>query len=482
MMTVSGHLANVELIDNGKSNRINDIYFILFSIVVFLYLLLGGGFTVQESFIIVFQLYLLLRFVNNFGYTICFFDYLVFYSALATLVLPLIGYRVYNIDNPMARKWVAYMPVPEDVYYNFLIPANLALFTGVNLLTRKFTPLKIKDLFNELAVKAQDKGKMGIVLTIIGFFATFLNNVGGPLSFVFYLMSMLKYVGPLYIFFSNLPFRRQALIISLIMFLIQSIWNGMFGEFVQYLLLALILITINVNLRFITKLLIFIVGFFLLSILQSIKGAYRSVTWMGKTVNGLSLQNSSPVEVFGTLFIDRLTNTDKLFDAKTSFELFVRMNQGYLIARAMDYVPRVEPFANGETIIRTIGAIIVPRFLWPDKMESGGSENLARFLGIKRKLNYSMNIGPYGEAYGNFGSDNGVLFLFVFSLFLSFLFKKFLTKCLKRPTLILWGPLLFYYMLSIETDILSTLNSFVKGAIFVAIVFWISNKFFKASL
>jgi hypothetical protein len=293
---------------------------------------------------------------------------------------------------------------------------------------------------------------------------------------------MLKYVGPLYIFFSNLPFRRQALIISLIMFLVQAIWNGMFGEFVQYLLLALILITVNVNLRFITKLLIFIVGFFLVSILQSIKGAYRSVTWQGKTVNGLSLQNSSPVEIFGTLFIDRLTNTDKLFDKKNSFELFVRMNQGYLIARAMDYVPRVEPFANGETIIRTIGAIIVPRFLWPDKMESGGAENLSRFLGIKRRLNYSMNIGPFGEAYGNFGSENGVLFIFVFSLFLSFLLKRFLTNCLKRPTLILWGPLLFYYMLSIETDILTTLNSFIKGAIFVAIVFWISNKFFKASL
>lgn len=481
-MTVSGNLANAELEENGKGNRVNDIYFILFSILVFLYLLLGWGFTVQESFIIVYQLYLLLRFVNNFGYTICFFDFLVFYSALDTLVLPLIGYRVYNIDNPIARKWGAYMRIPEEVYYNFLIPCNLALFAGANFFTKKFSSSKIRELFNNLAEKAQDKGKIGIVLTVIGFFATFLDNIGGSLSFVFHLLSMLKYVGPLYIYFSNLSFRKQALIISVALFLVQSIAKGMFGEFVMYLLLALMLLTIKFNLRFATKLVVFIVGLFLVTILQSIKGAYRSITWRGNTINGISLQNSSQVEIFGTLFVNRLSNTDKLFDEKTSFGLYVRLNQGYLISRAMDYVPRVEPFANGETILRTMGAIIVPRFLWPDKPESGGAENLARFLGIKGKLSYSMNIGPYGEAYGNFGPEYGIVFIFVYGLFLSFLFKKFLTNCYKRPALILWGPLLFYYTLSVETDILTTLNSFIKGSIFVALVFWVGKKFFKVTM
>jgi len=115
-------------------------------------------------------------------------------------------------------------------------------------------------------------------------------------------------------------------------------------------------------------------------------------------------------------------------------------------------------------------------------MESGGHENLARFLGIKRKLNYSMNIGPYGEAYGNLRPVYGILFIFVYGFFLSFLFKLFLDNCIRRPTLILWGPLLFYYTLTVETDILSTLNSFIKGFVFVIILFWISKKFFKTSL
>lgn len=481
-MLASTHLANGALEDKGKMNKVNDIYFILFSVAIFMYLLLGWGLTTQESFIIAYQLYLVLRFINNFGYTICFFDFLVFYSAMDTLVLPIIGYRVYNAENQLARSWGWYMRVPEDVYFAYLIPANLALFAGVSFLSRKFTASWIKDLFIKLIENAKDKGEIGIILTVIGFFATFLDNGGSSLSFVFHLFSMLKYVGPLYIYFSDLPFRNKALYISLGGFLVQSIVEGMFGEFIMYLIIALMVVSIKFNLRFATKLTVFLVGLFLIIVLQSIKGAYRSITWRGNTVNGVSLQNDSKFEVFGTLFLNRLSSSQKLFDEKASFALYMRMNQGYLISRAMDYVPKVEPFANGETIIRTIGAILVPRFLWPDKPEAGGRENLVRFLGIKQRINYSMNIGPYGEAYGNFGPENGVLFIFAFGLFLSFLFKKFMTNCYRRPTLILWGPLLFCYTLTVETDILSTVNSFIKGAVFVALLFWISKKFFKTAL
>jgi hypothetical protein len=158
------------------------------------------------------------------------------------------------------------------------------------------------------------------------------------------------------------------------------------------------------------------------------------------------------------------------------------MNQGYLISKAMNYVPRVEPYANGETIIRSFAAVLVPRFLWPDKPEAGGHENLARFLGIKKRLSYSMNIGPYGEAYGNFGPEYGVLFIFVYGLLLSILFKVLIDLSSTTPSLVLWLPLIFFSTLTVETDILSTINSFFKSAIFVLILYWGSKKFFKASL
>jgi hypothetical protein len=463
------------------SGRIKGMVLLVFSLLIFLYLQVTPTFSLQESFIISYQVYLLLRFINNFGYTIGYFDFLLFYSALDTLIMPLVGYKIYNIDNELARLWGWYMRVPEDAYYEFLIPANLALFFGLNFFTKTINSLEIKELVFRLPEAARDKGKVGIVLSLIGFLATFIENYAIG-SYVFHLLSMLKYVGPLYIYYSELPFRKKILLISLGAFAIQAILAGIFGEFFMYLILTFLVLSIKMRLSFIPKLLTFIIGIFLIGVLQSVKGTYRGITWRGISYHGLSTSNSSNIEIFTVLILDKLQNPGKLFEEKASFALYMRMNQGYLISRAMDYVPRVEPYAEGETIGRSVAAILVPRFLWPDKPEAGGYENLSRFLGIKKKLNYSMNIGPYGEAYGNFGPQYGVVFILCYGLFLSLLFKIFLDNCQKRPTLLLWAPLLFFYTLTVETDIMSTLNSFVKGAVFVGILFLIAKRLFRVSL
>jgi hypothetical protein len=399
-----------------------------------------------------------------------------------TLLMPMIGYRIFNIDNYMVRMWGWYMRVGEDRYYEFLIPANIALFVGLNLLLTKFKPQVYKELLTKLTETAKEKGKIGIVLTVIGFIGSFFSGLDSPLAFVFYLFAMLKYVGPFYIYYSDLPFKRKAFYASLIIFFVQAIAQGMFGEFVMYLILSLIVVSIRYKLRFITKLTLFSVGLFLILVLQSVKSTYRNITWGGKEEKGLSVSSDSKVNIFSELFYDRLLSPEEIFNQKAMFGVYARMNQGFLISRAMDYVPRVEPYAEGETIIRSIQAVIVPRVLWPDKPEAGGHENLARFVGIKQRLKYSMNIGPYGEAYGNFGPVYGVVFILLYGLLFSYLFKALLEKSQLRPTLLLWTPLLFFSALTVETDILSTLNSFVKGAVFVATLYWGAKKFFKVSL
>jgi hypothetical protein len=63
----------------------------------------------------------------------------------------------------------------------------------------------------------------------------------------------------------------------------------------------------------------------------------------------------------------------------------------------MDYVPRKEPFANGETIITSLGAAVLPRFVWQDKPEIGGRDMICRFLGDCHKLKYAYDIGQLGE-------------------------------------------------------------------------------------
>lgn len=462
--------------------RLKELQLILLALISFVLVYVPTQLNFKESFIIALQIYTFLRFINNIGHTVCFYDFLCFSSVLTTLALPIVGYRIFNVNNTYARVWLSYMRVPEDTYYDFVIPCNIVLIIGCNLLISKIKSVDYQEIFRRLEIYAADKGKAGIVLTAIGFVSSLFPTSGNSLSFVFYLFSMLKYVGPIYVYFSNLRFRMLIFSGSIALFFMQALALGMFGEFLMYTSLTFMLLAFRFRLRFVTKFLCSLFLLFLVMMIQMTKPVYRQITWAAKTVEGLSVKENSEFEIFSTLFINRVTTPSRLFVEEPLFKIYMRLNQGWLISRAMDYVPRVEPFADGETMIRTFGAIVIPRILWPDKPEAGGYENLSRFVGIKKKLRYSMNIGPYGEAYGNFGPIAGIGFVFLYALLLSYLLKLLLVKSLEIPSLLLWSPLLFYYTLTVETDIFGTINFVVKTGVFIVIVFWASRKFFKATL
>ena len=464
--------------------RVKESSLVIASLVAFALLEILSSLSIVESFILALQLYTFLRFINNIGSTICFFDFLMFYSVMDTLVLPIVGYRIFNYQNPLSNLWGAYMKVPEEEYFTYMIPANLAFFVGMNQLSKKRYFIDHRKFIDNIVKYSAGKGTIGIVLTLIGLFATlFLDAVPASFAHILFLFSMLKYVGPLYIYFSKFEFKTTALIIALVLFFAQSVFQGMFGDFFMYSILIMILVSLKFRVRFVTKVLSAVGALILVLVLQSIKGTFRQITWSNKSVQGVSLENSSHYEVFGDLMLNRVNDLNSIMDENVSFNLYRRFNQGQMISSTMNYVPRVEPYANGSTLLRSLGAIIVPRFLWPDKPEAGGRENLSRFMGVKRKLKYSMNIGPYGEAYGNFGPVIGIGFIFLYGVFLSFLLNIIIKRtATTSPSYFLWLPLLFYYTLTVETDIMTTINSFFKAYIFILILYWFTKKYIKTSL
>ena len=86
-----------------------------------------------------------------------------------------------------------------------------------------------------------------------------------------------------------------------------------------------------------------------------------------------------------------------------------------------------------------------------------------------------MNIGPFGEAYANFDKTGGVIYMFFYGLFFNLVLSLILKFSEKRPTIVLWVPFFFYYAIGVETDLLATMGSLVKGLIFT----WIVFKFFR---
>ena len=218
------------------------------------------------------------------------------------------------------------------------------------------------------------------------------------------------------------------------------------------------------------------IGFVFVVVLQTIKGEYRAHAWRGE-----SNSSSSNTEVFFSLFIDRLSDPSRFFDKEKMFPVVVRFNQGMIQDKVMNYVPSVRPFAEGTTISNSILASFVPRFLWPDKPIAGGHWNMEYFTGLIIE-GYSMNIGPFGEAYGNFGKTGGMIFMFFYGLFFNLAIFLIIRYAKQKPTIILWFPVLFLNSIQIETDILMTVNSLLKNIIFVSLCYWGADRFMRIKL
>jgi hypothetical protein len=92
----------------------------------------------------------------------------------------------------------------------------------------------------------------------------------------------------------------------------------------------------------------------------------------------------------------------------------LRLNQNYLVGAAVEHLSNGRgTFANGETILNSILAL-VPRAIWPDKPFRAGSEGLvAEYTGLRFAEGTSVGLGQVMEFYINFGYP-GIVGGFIF--------------------------------------------------------------------
>jgi hypothetical protein len=230
----------------------------------------------------------------------------------------------------------------------------------------------------------------------------------------------------------------------------------MFGVLIYMVILVGFLIFSEKRLSFFTKSLLLISGIYFVFLIQSVKQEYRAVAWY---------KGVDPV-FFGELIFSKVTSPGQNLSERELFGMMMRLNQGWLICKTMYHVPKDKPYAYGSSIGLSLAATLVPRFIWPSKPKAGGAYNLERFWGYKLN-NYSMNIGPIGEAYGNFGKYGGTIFMFFYGLFFNYILNIILKYSVANPTWIIWLPFLFLYAIGTETDMVSTFNYLVKSFIFL---------------
>lgn len=420
----------------------------------------------------------LLSFIDSIGHDYQVVQIPILFSVFQLLIMPMVVYRIYN-ENDTVISFFYNMSISESDYYSFMVPAVLAMIVGMefSFMQAKTRQNILHNTFKNTRSYLKGKSIIGIVLMSIGLVSGFVSAfLPAGFDYLGYLLGKLLFVGIFYVLCSDIRNKQLYIILGLASLIIQTIINGMFGELIYTSLLGLLLLIIGKKKPFHYKLILVIVGAVFILILQSIKAEYRSYAWYGEGVS-----DQSNTEVFFNLIGDRISNPENFFDKEKNFSLVVRFNQGMLQAKVMNYVPSVRPYAGGETIYKSLLASFVPRFLWPDKPMAGGLWNMEYFTGLIIS-GYSMNIGPFGEAYGNFGSFGGICFMLFYGMFFNLAFYYILRIAKNKPTIILWVPILFINSIQIETDILMTVNSIIKNGIFIAFCYWVADRFMRIKI
>jgi hypothetical protein len=444
-------------------------------IVLVCILLLSLTTTMYTVLSVTLSVYIFFCMLDKFGKGIVLLETMAFYACVIYLLMPLLGYFVYTADSRVAVMWVRVMPVSFQTYYEYTLPAITTYLLGLFLINyvtgRVDEGQRLNVLISDIKRNLQNGGKRGLYLIAAGTCFYFIRVlVPGPVAAIASFGYLLIFPGILYLHFQPKFKGRTILYLLLGAFFIRDAINtGMFTVFFYMSITIVSFFMVGRKISFPTKLVTVIAAICSLFVLQLVKGAFRKNTW-GQQYTG------SKTALFQDLIIEKASGFSEIFSEKTFFPIYSRINQGYVSAMVMKRIPAKQPFDNGESIAKTLAASVVPRVLWPDKPESGGVYNMQHFAGFKLR-GWSTNIGPIGEAYGNFGVGGGIVYMFFFGLFIGWVYKLIFRMSRKRAVLLLWIPLLFFeVMYSMENDTLQALNSLIKTGFFV----WVIYKLFPS--
>ena len=386
-------------------------------------------------------------------------------SSLQLIVMPFLDYHIFP-------SFTSYrMMVDESVYMNFAVPGNFLMILCLNF-NRWNSGISYDKLFFAIKNNLKQNRNFGLGLIVFGFFNDLLmNSAPDNLKFIFLLMSYTKFIGVLYIVYSDTRLNKFWLIIIYSSLLLTSIYSGIFIDVFIWGILLIIMLSFKYRTSILQNVSFFIVVTLFVFVIQSFKGTYRTFIW--------KYEINDPVTLFSSLFFDTLTNPENLINRHIINYQIARFNQGWIVSIVMNQVPLVLPYAKGSTIMDAIYASVFPRIIAPTKLGAGSTNFFQDYTGHNLSTNTTMNIGLFGEAYANFGAIIGIIFIGIFSLFLNFIIFKVESYSKYFPTLILWLPFILTYPIRPGNDITVLLNYLVKALIVMTLIFYLFRKKLK---
>ncbi|GHB92001.1 hypothetical protein [Cerasicoccus arenae] len=370
-------------------------------------------------------------------------------ATLQWLVGPVIGYRYGSTD----LRYEMYVDAAR--YFSYAIPGTCFYLAALFMWPMdQWQALKLSTLKEEIYFRR------GIALLIISLVAQLIaGRVPGSLAFFFFLLTQLRYVGAIYFLFSGHRMRYLLIIFSIGTLVVRSAESAMFHDLIIWVSLIACFWYQTIKWSASKKAVFFTAGFICVFTIQLVKADYRAQVWSGRDAS-----------LFAVAY-DKIVRNQAFFNEQSLKAAGQRINQGWIISAIMLNVPMVEPYANGDTIKEAVISSIFPRAIMKNKALAGGKINFEHFTGLRLESNTSMGISILGEAYGNYGSFGGAIFMFIWGLAYATIYRIVTRFTHRDIAFLFWIPLVFYQAIKAETELLVVLNQLIKGSIVAYLVY-----------
>lgn len=356
------------------------------------------------------------------------------------------------------------MMLPANEYLMYALPATVALWIGLHIpASRRLSKTWEMPAVEHLTKRVQHSLDLLIVAGLVADF--YVDYAGIEWAFLAYLISSFRFVGALGWMITRTPGWRWRVIFVLLHLTAVQSTGGLFYLVVHWGGYFLLVYAFMKRWRW--QMAFALVASLLgLSLLQSVKPTFRT-SIAENTITG-------PLDSFErltTLLWNRV-KTGQIVDTDADpGEALVRFNQGWIIARIMTHVPSQQAYARGQTITDAITFAIIPRFLFPNKLQGASQKIFTLYTGSELMGGTRMGLGIIGEFYANFGQWGGVAATFVYGILIGWVFLLFADRAQKNP--LWWAAASTVLLPAVEPgfNLEDILNHVTKAAV-VLLVLW----------
>jgi hypothetical protein len=296
------------------------------------------------------------------------------------------------------------MQISESDYFSFVLPAVILFILGLHVLSRRL-PGEKPDI-ERIKNYVRNYPMMPYNLIVIGFVSSLVSiYFSSDLAFVFVVISGFKFVGVFLLIIGSKGLKPLPLFLVYGSIISSSIAQGMFFDLLTWLTFLGSVYALKFKPKTNIKI-VYVLSFILFAvIIQQLKGDYRDATWkQGEQANLETIQKA----------IKKKEEKTGIFSESSLGASNLRINQGYIITNIMKTVPDKVPFENGDEMKLILESSILPRVLAPNKLNSGDRFIFMKYSGIPVLAGTSMALSSVGDAYINFGTTGGCIFMFFY--------------------------------------------------------------------